>query len=228
MSSQAIPTPINLRIFLWSITSALAGFLFGFDTVVISGAEQRIQALWHLSPELHGVAMAAALYGTVIGAVAGGWPTDRFGRKRTLILIGFLYVLSALWSALADGVSPCLPCPAGSTAPEPGAAFCGLCAPNTFRAASNASNSCLPCPPGTVSLYGATSCYALGALDALSLAPGAAAFQRLRAVASGNAPASDLSESTLRAGAPVLALALLPYALLALACALPRSIARSI
>jgi sugar porter (SP) family MFS transporter len=105
MSSQAIPTPINLRIFLWSITSALAGLLFGFDTVVISGAEQRIQALWHLSPELHGVAMAAALYGTVIGAVAGGWPTDRFGRKRTLILIGFLYVLSALWSALADGVT---------------------------------------------------------------------------------------------------------------------------
>ena len=96
---------MNPRIFLWSITSALAGFLFGFDTVVISGAEQRIQALWGLSPEMHGVAMASALYGTVLGSLAGSWPTDRFGRKRTLILIGFLYVVSALWSALADNVS---------------------------------------------------------------------------------------------------------------------------
>jgi sugar porter (SP) family MFS transporter len=96
---------MNPRIFLWSITSALAGFLFGFDTVVISGAEQRIQDLWGLSPTMHGVAMASALYGTVLGSLAGGWPTDRFGRKRTLILIGFLYVVSAIWSALADNVS---------------------------------------------------------------------------------------------------------------------------
>jgi sugar porter (SP) family MFS transporter len=101
---MATPAAMNPRILVWSITSALAGFLFGFDTVVISGAEQRIQALWGLSPEMHGVAMASALYGTVLGSLAGGWPTDRFGRKRTLILIGFLYVISAIWSALADNV----------------------------------------------------------------------------------------------------------------------------
>ena len=92
------------RLFFWSITSALAGFLFGFDTVVISGAEQKIQSLWGLSPELHGVAMAAALYGTVLGSLLGGWPTDRLGRKATLLWIGVLYVISAVGCAFATGV----------------------------------------------------------------------------------------------------------------------------
>jgi SP family arabinose:H+ symporter-like MFS transporter len=92
------------RLFLWSITSALAGFLFGFDTVVISGAEQTIQSLWGLSPEMHGVAMAAALYGTVLGSLLGGWPTDRLGRRATLLWIGVLYVVSALGCAFATGV----------------------------------------------------------------------------------------------------------------------------
>jgi sugar porter (SP) family MFS transporter len=92
------------RIFFWSITSALAGFLFGFDTVVISGAEQKIQLLWELSPKLHGVVMGSALYGTVLGALLGGWPTDRFGRKRTLLSIGLLYIVSALGCGFASGV----------------------------------------------------------------------------------------------------------------------------
>ncbi len=91
-------------IFFWSITSALAGFLFGFDTVVISGAEQTIQALWSLSPTMHGVAMASALYGTVLGSLVGGWPTDRLGRRPTLVWIGILYFVSAVWSGLATGV----------------------------------------------------------------------------------------------------------------------------
>ncbi len=93
------------RIFLWSITSALAGFLFGFDTVVISGAEQTIQSLWGLSAGMHGVAMGAALYGTVLGSLLGGWPTDRFGRKATLLAIGVLYVVSAVGCGFAQGVS---------------------------------------------------------------------------------------------------------------------------
>lgn len=95
---------MNSRILFWSITSALAGFLFGFDTVVISGAEQRIQSLWGLGPGMHGVAMASALYGTVIGAMFGGWPADRFGRKPTLLVIGVLYLVGAIWSALAGDV----------------------------------------------------------------------------------------------------------------------------
>jgi sugar porter (SP) family MFS transporter len=92
---------MNGRIYFWSITSALAGFLFGFDTVVISGAEQTIQTLWHLSAGMHGVAIGAALYGTVLGSLLGSWPTDRFGRRATLLLIGALYLIGALWSALA-------------------------------------------------------------------------------------------------------------------------------
>jgi sugar porter (SP) family MFS transporter len=95
---------MNPQIVLWSVVSALAGFLFGFDTVVISGAERTIQNLWGLSPGLHGVAMAAALYGTVAGSLVGGWPTDRFGRRPTLIAIGALYFVSAVWSGLAGDV----------------------------------------------------------------------------------------------------------------------------
>ena len=95
---------MNARIFLWSLTSALAGFLFGFDTVVISGAEKTIQHLWGLSDNLHGIAMASALYGTVVGSLIGGWPADRFGRKATLLWIGALYVLGAAGSALAPNV----------------------------------------------------------------------------------------------------------------------------
>jgi SP family arabinose:H+ symporter-like MFS transporter len=96
---------MNARIFFWSLTSALAGFLFGFDTVVISGAEKTIQALWGLSPGVHGIAMASALYGTVIGSLMGGWPADRFGRKATLLWIGVLYFIGAVGSGLASNVS---------------------------------------------------------------------------------------------------------------------------
>lgn len=95
---------MKTRLFLWSMVSALAGFLFGFDTVVISGAEQKIQSLWGLGAGMHGLAMGSALYGTVIGSLFGGWPTDRFGRKNTLFFIGVLYILSAIGCGLANGV----------------------------------------------------------------------------------------------------------------------------
>jgi len=95
---------MKYRIFYWSITSALAGFLFGFDTVVISGAEKTIQQLWGLSAGMHGLALGSALYGTVLGSLLGGWPTDKFGRKRTLLFIGILYIISAFGCAFAGGV----------------------------------------------------------------------------------------------------------------------------
>ncbi len=95
---------MNHRLFLWSLVSALAGFLFGFDTVVISGAEKTIQALWGLSPKLHGVVIGAALWGTVLGSLVGSWPTDRFGRKKTLLGIGLLFLVGSIWSALATDV----------------------------------------------------------------------------------------------------------------------------
>src|SRR5438093_13373723 len=89
------------RLFYWSLTSALAGFLFGFDTVVISGAEQTIQHLWNLGAGVHGIAMGAALYGTVLRSVAGSWPADRFGRRPTLLAIVVLFLASAFCSPLA-------------------------------------------------------------------------------------------------------------------------------
>lgn len=100
-SSPATATRPTGRLLAWAITSALAGFLFGFDTVVISGAEQTIQGLWGLSAAVHGVVMGAALYGTVLGAVIGAWPADRFGRKPTLFWTGVLYTVSAVGSAYA-------------------------------------------------------------------------------------------------------------------------------
>lgn len=91
------------KIFLWSITVALAGFLFGFDTVVISGANKPIQALWDTSPLFHGTfIMSMALWGTVLGALLGGIPTKVLGRKKTLFWIGILFFLSAVGSALAQ------------------------------------------------------------------------------------------------------------------------------
>lgn len=92
------------KILFWSITVALGGFLFGFDTAVISGAEQEIQKLWNLSDTMIGQMIAMALYGTIVGALFGGIPADIWGRKKTLIWIGVLYLVSALGSALAPDV----------------------------------------------------------------------------------------------------------------------------
>ncbi len=94
---------MNKKIILWSITAALAGFLFGFDVVVISGADKKLQALWESSDSFHGwVVMGAALWGTVLGAIFGGFPTNKYGRKNTLIFIGILFAISAIGSALSD------------------------------------------------------------------------------------------------------------------------------
>lgn len=93
---------MNSKLFKISLTAALSGFLFGFDTVVISGANLPIKELWNTSPWFHGTfIMSMALWGTVIGSLFGGIPCDRFGRKKTLFWIGILYAVSALGSGLA-------------------------------------------------------------------------------------------------------------------------------
>ncbi len=94
------------RFFLYksAIVASLAGFIFGFDTVVISGAEQYIQVLWGLDSRVHGLAVSMALWGTVLGSLIGGWPAHYFGRQKTLLWIGVLYLLSAFGSALAPDV----------------------------------------------------------------------------------------------------------------------------
>lgn len=89
------------KVFFWSVAVALGGFLFGFDTAVISGAEKSIQQLWQLSVFGHGLTVAIALIGTVLGALTGGIPSDKYGRKATLFGIAVLYLLSSLGTALA-------------------------------------------------------------------------------------------------------------------------------
>lgn len=91
----------NSKVLVWSIVVALGGFLFGFDTAVISGAEKAIQVLWQLSAVEHGFTVSIALIGTVLGAMLGGIPADRLGRKQTLFWIAVLYLVSSLGSALA-------------------------------------------------------------------------------------------------------------------------------
>jgi sugar porter (SP) family MFS transporter len=91
------------RQFQWSIVAALAGFIFGFDTVVISGANLPIKELWHTTPLFHGFfIMSMALWGTLAGSVFGGIPTERYGRKNVLFGIGVIFFVSAIGSALAQ------------------------------------------------------------------------------------------------------------------------------
>src|SRR3954465_13450014 len=90
------------KLLLWSVVAALAGFIFGFDTVVISGANLPIKELWHTSPLFHGLfIMSMALWGTVVGAIFGGIPTEKYGRKKVLIWIGILFSISAIGTAFA-------------------------------------------------------------------------------------------------------------------------------
>lgn len=94
----------NSRIYWWALTVALGGFLFGFDTAVISGGEQAIQQQWNLSSIMVGQMVAMGLYGTIAGALIGGIPADIFGRKKTLFFVGILYLICSVGSALAPDV----------------------------------------------------------------------------------------------------------------------------
>ncbi|MBD0376428.1 MAG: sugar porter family MFS transporter, partial [Flavisolibacter sp.] len=101
-TATAVNKPATGYIIRVSLTAALAGFIFGFDTVVISGANLPIKELWHTSPWFHGFfIMSMALWGTVIGALFGGMPTQKWGRKKVLIWIGILFSLSAFGTGLA-------------------------------------------------------------------------------------------------------------------------------
>jgi len=91
----------NVRVFGWSIILALGGFLFGFDTAVISGVEKSIQQLFNLSSFWHGFTISSALIGTVVGSLIAGLPADKYGRKPVLFIIAALYAVSAIGNALS-------------------------------------------------------------------------------------------------------------------------------
>jgi len=96
---------MNKHVIFWSFTVGLGGMLFGLDVAVISGAELAIQKLWHLDSWTHGLAVATALYGTVVGAALGGIPADKYGRKKTLLWIGISFFVSSVGAALAPDVN---------------------------------------------------------------------------------------------------------------------------
>ena len=94
---------IKPYMFWVAFVASLGGLLFGFDTAVISGAEKQIQQVYNLSDFAHGFTMATALIGTIIGALFCGKPTERYGRRNSLIVIAILYLISAIGSgAIVD------------------------------------------------------------------------------------------------------------------------------
>lgn len=86
--------------FYVAFVASLGGLLFGFDTAVISGAEKAIQSIYGLSDFAHGFTIATALIGTIIGALICGRPSEKFGRQKSLIIIAYLYLISAIGSAI--------------------------------------------------------------------------------------------------------------------------------
>jgi sugar porter (SP) family MFS transporter len=91
---------IQRKVLAWSIIVAIGGFIFGFDTVVISGGEQAIQAYWQLGSLAHGLTTSIAIVGTIFGALFGSIPADKIGRKKSLLIIALLFVFSALGTAI--------------------------------------------------------------------------------------------------------------------------------
>lgn len=91
----------NRRVIGYSVIVALGGLLFGLDTAVISGAEQPIQALYKLSNFKHGFTVAIAIIGAVAGAFSAGFPAERFGRKKVIVTIAFIFTISSILCAVA-------------------------------------------------------------------------------------------------------------------------------
>lgn len=101
--SQSVSGPqtgLNSYILGCTLVAALGGLLFGFDTAVISGTTEALTKVFGLNDFWLGFTVAAALIGTIVGAVTAGRPADVFGRRTVLMIIGVLYFVSAVGSAL--------------------------------------------------------------------------------------------------------------------------------
>jgi len=92
---------IQRKVLIWSVIVAIGGFIFGFDTVVISGAEQAIQSYWQLGHWAQGFTISIAIVGTVFGALFGRIPSDMLGRKKSLVIIAIIFLFSALFSSIS-------------------------------------------------------------------------------------------------------------------------------
>jgi SP family arabinose:H+ symporter-like MFS transporter len=92
---------MNKKVIFWSVITAMGGFLFGFDTVVVSGAEQALQKYWHLGDFQQGFTIAIALVGTMVGAFGGRMPADKLGRKVALMIVAFIFLITSLGTAFA-------------------------------------------------------------------------------------------------------------------------------
>ncbi|MFI5159756.1 MAG: sugar porter family MFS transporter [Sphingobacteriales bacterium] len=92
---------MNQKVIFWSVITALGGFLFGFDTVVVSGAEQALQKYWHLGDFQQGFTIAIALVGTMVGAFGGRMPADKLGRKVALMIVALIFLVTSLGTAFA-------------------------------------------------------------------------------------------------------------------------------
>ncbi|MBI5282774.1 MAG: sugar porter family MFS transporter [Candidatus Solibacter usitatus] len=92
---------LNSYLLKSSLVAALGGLLFGFDTVVIAGANDALKKIYDLTPALLGFTVASAILGTTLGAILAGMPADRYGRRRSLFALAILYFITALGCALA-------------------------------------------------------------------------------------------------------------------------------
>src|SRR5208337_1919859 len=90
---------IRFVLFATGVT-AIGGFLFGYDTAVINGANSYLTAHLNLRPSQEGLAGASAILGCIPGSMCAGFLSDRFGRKKLLFLCALLYAVSGLLSGL--------------------------------------------------------------------------------------------------------------------------------
>lgn len=92
-------------VIMLSVVAAMGGLLFGYDTAVISGAIGSLQKKFELSPAMTGWAASSAIWGCIIGVIFAGYMSDKFGRKKILILSGLLFAISAIGSAIPTNLT---------------------------------------------------------------------------------------------------------------------------